>query len=424
MATGGQQTAQQKQSQSSPRFLTSEQSSRVVKKRESVISTAATMRVLNIIKHWVSKHQQDFECDKELKAAVVDMLQEMACNTMLNPAEHKVALSLLRTIAKDSAEQKNKVDLEKLLQPPEISTKENFDTLSAMDIAEQLTFLDHKIFISIRSEELLGQTWMKSEKSTKAPHVLLVSKRFNEVSRLVVSEVVTRTVLQERVACIEKWAAIADICRCMNNYNGVLQICAAFVNSSVYRMKKTWEKVPKSTKQTIEKLQDLVSSNGRFKNMRDALHRCDPPCIPYLGMYLTDLSIIEEGIPGNTDEGLVNFSKMRTIAHVIREIRLFQQTPYKIEHIPRVTNYLLDANLSLTTTKHTGLPWKSNPSSLVCPTSQSIRLTEQYHWDFHWKKPISKGLLRGIRIPFQRPIPDSFFCGCQGIPCIVEKHRR
>lgn len=24
------------------------------------------------------------------------------------------------------------------------------------------------------------------------------------------------------------------------------------------------------------------------------------------------------------------------IAHVIREIRLFQQTPYKIEHIPRV----------------------------------------------------------------------------------------
>lgn len=33
-----------------------------------------------------------------------------------------MALSLLRTIAKDSAEQKNKVDLEKLLQPPEVSS--------------------------------------------------------------------------------------------------------------------------------------------------------------------------------------------------------------------------------------------------------------------------------------------------------------
>ncbi|XP_070207227.1 ras-specific guanine nucleotide-releasing factor 2-like [Littorina saxatilis] len=70
--------------------------------------------------------------------------------------------------------------------------------------------------------------------------------------------------------------------------------------------------------------------------------RCDPPCIPYLGMYLTDLSFIEEGTPNFTEEKLVNFSKMRMISHVIREIRLFQQTSYKIEHHPRVTNYLLD----------------------------------------------------------------------------------
>ena len=30
------------------------------------------------------------------------------------------------------------------------------------------------------------------------------------------------------------------------------------------------------------------------------------------------------------------------IAHVIREIRQFQQTPYKIEPLPKVINYLLD----------------------------------------------------------------------------------
>ncbi|XP_041368344.1 ras-specific guanine nucleotide-releasing factor 2-like isoform X7 [Gigantopelta aegis] len=316
---------------------------RPFKKRESVISTAATMRVLNVLKHWVSKHQQDFESDPDLKCAVIDLLEEMVCNTNLLPAEHKAAASILRTITKDTSDL-NIVDLDRLLIPPMHPSKDTFDTLAAMDIAEQLTYLDHQIFMGIRSEELLCQAWMKPDKCHRAPHVLLVSKRFNEVSRLVVSEIVSRSNLQDRVTCIEKWAAIADICRCMHNYNGVLQICAAFVNSSVYRLKKTWEKVPKQTKQMIERLQTLVSSEGRFKNMRDALHRCDPPCIPYLGMYLTDLSFIEEGTPNFTEERLVNFSKMRMVAHVIREIKLFQQTSYKIEHHPRVTSYLLDTS--------------------------------------------------------------------------------
>lgn len=124
---------------------------------------------------------------------------------------------------------------------------------------------------------------MKPEKATKAGHILLMTRRFNDVSRLVVSEIMRCPEMSKRVAIIEKWAAVADICRCLHNLNGVLQICAAFMNSSVFRLRKTWERVSKTTKQTIDKLQTLVSADGRFRNMRDALHRCDPPCIPYLG---------------------------------------------------------------------------------------------------------------------------------------------
>lgn len=84
------------------------------------------------------------------------------------------------------------------------------------------------------------------------------------------------------------------------------------------------------TKQTIEKLQNIVSSDGRFRNLRDALHRCDPPCIPYLGMYLTDLSFIEEGTPNFTEDGLLNFSKMRMVSGA--------QVPYR-PTIGPVVNY-------------------------------------------------------------------------------------
>lgn len=43
---------------------------------------------------------------------------------------------------------------------------------------------------------------------------------------------------------------------------------------------------------------------------------CNPPCVPYLGMYLTDLAFIEEGTPNFTEEGLVNFSKMRMVTNI------------------------------------------------------------------------------------------------------------
>ncbi|XP_011305248.1 ras-specific guanine nucleotide-releasing factor 2 [Fopius arisanus] len=315
-------------------------------KRRETVSTAATMRVLNVLRHWVSKHFQDFEFNHQLKNLTIEFLDDIVGSPNLLPAEHKAASQLLRFISKEEQEHR-KISLHALLATPSIQSKECIETLSALEIAEQMTFLDHKIFVSISSEEFLGQAWMKTNKTSRAPHIILMTKRFNEVSQLIVSEIVRRSNISARVAAIEKWAAVADICRVLHNYNGVLQICAAFTNSSVYRLKKTWEKVSKTTKQTIERLQIIVSSDGRFRNLRDALHRCDPPCIPYLGLYLTDLSFIEEGRPNFTEDGLLNFSKMRMISHVIREIRRFQQTPYKIEHISKVTNYLLDVTLLL-----------------------------------------------------------------------------
>lgn len=64
---------------------------------------------------------------------------------------------------------------------------------------------------------------------------------------------------------------VADICRYLKNFNGVLQIMAAFVNSSVYRLKQTWDRISKQNKQVINKLQNLVHSDGKFKNLRDTL---------------------------------------------------------------------------------------------------------------------------------------------------------
>ncbi|XP_069034208.1 ras-specific guanine nucleotide-releasing factor 2 isoform X2 [Embiotoca jacksoni] len=312
--------------------------------KEFIIRRAATNRVLNVLRHWVSKHSQDFEMNGELKMSVICLLEEVLRDPDLLPQERKATANILSALSQDEQEDAQ-LRIEDILQMADCPKAECFESLSAMELAEQITLLDHIVFRSIPYEEFLGQGWMKVDKTERTPYIMKTSQHFNDMSNLVASQIMTHTDVGSRASSIEKWVAVADICRCLNNYNGVLEITSALNRSAIYRLKKTWAKVSKQTKALMDKLQKTVSSEGRFKNLRETLKNCNPPCVPYLGMYLTDLAFIEEGTPNFTEEGLVNFSKMRMISHIIREIRQFQQTPYRIEHQAKVTQYLLDKTL-------------------------------------------------------------------------------
>uniref|UniRef100_A0A672SH29 Ras protein specific guanine nucleotide releasing factor 2 n=1 Tax=Sinocyclocheilus grahami TaxID=75366 RepID=A0A672SH29_SINGR len=305
--------------------------------KEFLIRRAATNRVLNVLRHWVSKHSQDFEMNAELTTAVIALLEEVLRDSDLLPQERKAAANILRwrTCYLYGPILTNHTSME----------IECFESLSAMELAEQITLLDHIVFWNIPYEEFLGQGWMKTDKNERTPYIMKTSQHFNNMSNLVASQIMAPADVSSRATSIEKWLAVADICRCLNNYNGVLEITSALNRSAIYRLKKTWAKVCKQTKALMDRLQKIVSSEGRFKNLRETLKNCNPPCVPYLGMYLTDLAFIEEGTPNFTEEGLVNFSKMRMISHIIREIRQFQQAPYRIDLQPKVTQFLLDKTL-------------------------------------------------------------------------------
>uniref|UniRef100_A0A8D3CNZ3 Ras protein specific guanine nucleotide releasing factor 1 n=1 Tax=Scophthalmus maximus TaxID=52904 RepID=A0A8D3CNZ3_SCOMX len=309
--------------------------------KEFVIRRAATNRVLNVLRHWVSKHSPDFENNNELKTKAIVFLDEVMHDPELLTQERKAAANIIRTLTQEDHGD-SQISLEDVTQLVGGGKAEPFESHPAMEIAEQLTLLDHLVFKVIPYEEFFGQGWMKNDKNEKTPFIMRTTKHFNDISNLIATEILRCEDVVSRVTVIEKWVAVADICRCLHNYNAVLEITSSLNRSSVFRLKKTWLKVSKQTKALIDKLQKLVSSEGRFKNLREALKNCDPPCVPYLGMYLTDLAFIEEGTPNYTEDNLVNFSKMRMISHIIREIRQFQQTAYKIDLQPKVAQYLLD----------------------------------------------------------------------------------
>lgn len=109
------------------------------------------MRVLNVLRHWVSKHFQDFEQDAALRQQATAFLDDITCSPNLLPSEHRAASQLLRLLCREDLEVGRK-HLEAILTPPVNPSKESIETLSALEIAEQMTYLDHQIFLAIRSE--------------------------------------------------------------------------------------------------------------------------------------------------------------------------------------------------------------------------------------------------------------------------------
>lgn len=74
-----------------------------------------------------------------------------------------------------------------------------------------------------------------------------------------------------------------------------MEILAGLQTSAIHRLKKTWEKLETKFNELYNQLLNEISSRDNYKNYRDGLHSISPPCVPYLGVYLTDLTFIEDG---------------------------------------------------------------------------------------------------------------------------------
>jgi len=99
--------------------------------------------------------------------------------------------------------------------------------------------------------------------------------------------------------------------------------------------------LPPKYLELFQALQTLCSSEQNYKAFRAHLRSVELPCIPYLGMYLTDLTFIEDGNP-NMHGKLVNFFKRQLVSEVISNIQQYQQTPYNLEPVKFLQFWLMN----------------------------------------------------------------------------------
>lgn len=125
-----------------------------------------------------------------------------------------------------------------------------------------------------------------------------------------------------------------------------MALVAGFNKSPVSRLKHTIDALRWRTAKRLKDFESLLSAESSYKAYRQQLHSVDPPCIPYLGVQLLDLTYIEDGNPDTVDGGLVNFAKLRLVHGLIQEVQQYQSLPYNLLAVDEIVE-LLDEALAL-----------------------------------------------------------------------------
>jgi len=301
------------------------------------------LRVLKLIHYWVeSNFETDFKFDQNLVKVLMDFLENTA-----SISSFTLSLKTLLTNKLNGTAVRKTIQT-KIIDPPDPIMPLAFETLTVssltflqidpLEIARQLSMIEQKIYRSINPSELLNMAWQKKDKEIISPNIVALTKIFNKISNWVYAEILMQEDSVMRVNTLKNFILIADHARKLNNFNSMMEIIAGIGNSSIHRLKRTWIDMDEPSLKLLENMKLIMANN--YKKFRESITQVNPPCLPYIGIYLTDLTFIEEGNRNKIGD-LINCSKLRLIAQVVNTIQLFQQESYHFREIPLIRDWIL-----------------------------------------------------------------------------------
>uniref|UniRef100_A0A3Q2YW77 Ral guanine nucleotide dissociation stimulator-like 1 n=1 Tax=Hippocampus comes TaxID=109280 RepID=A0A3Q2YW77_HIPCM len=242
----------------------------------------------------------------------------------------------------------------------DMEVQEDFLSFDSELVAEQLTYMDALLFKKVVPYHCLGSIWSQRDKKHNkhsAPTVRATITQFNAVAACVVSTVLRHRQIRPHVRArvIQRWIDIAQECRIRKNFSSLRAIVSALQSNPLYRLKRAWNCVHKDSMQTFEELSDIFSDHNNYLTSRELLMRegtskfaslesgakehqkrthkrlqlqkemgAMQGTIPYLGTFLTDLTMLDTALPDLVEGGLINFEKRRREFEVMAQIKLLQ----------------------------------------------------------------------------------------------------
>ena len=202
--------------------------------------------------------------------------------------------------------------------------------------------------------QCLGSVWSRRDKSRDrdAATVVATIEQFNAVSYRVISTVLIDCDAKNsaRGRVISAWIDIAQELRMLKNFSSLKAIVSGLQSNPVFRLRKAWQSVPKDKLEVFEELARIFSEDNNAVAQRELLVRegtarfadtvgendhhlqkmlqkhqensraISYGTIPYLGTFLTDLTMIDTAVPDIVSEGLINFDKRRKEFEVLAQV--------------------------------------------------------------------------------------------------------
>ena len=337
------------------------------------IAGPVRLRVYNIFKGWLESHWRH-DCDNSALPVVLDFAKQKltpvlptAGRRLIEVAE-KVAATygplvprLVSSIGKTNTSIAQYVSPHAPVPAPVITKTQlaglrtwkmggpnvhilDFDPL---ELARQITIKESSIFCSILPEELLASEWMKNSGSL-AVNVRAMSTLSTDLANLVADSILQLEEPKRRAIVIKQWIKIANKCLELKNYDSLMAIICSLNSCTIVRLRKTWENLSQKTKATLEDLKRIVDVSRNHMVLRQRLQNHVPPCLPFVGTYLTDLTFVDHGNPGarqlTTDRGsmeVINYDKHMKTARIISELQRFQ-IPYRLREVPELQTWIQD----------------------------------------------------------------------------------
>ncbi|KAH9592835.1 RasGEF, variant 3 [Schistosoma haematobium] len=105
-----------------------------------------------------------------------------------------------------------------------------------------------------------------------------------------------------------------------------MSIISALQVECIYRLRHTWTGLGNKDRAAYRRLEELFSQNDNCRRQREHMNSISLPGIPYLGLYLSDLTYTNVAQPRiNGKPTAVWFTKINSI---IDKIAYFQQSEY------------------------------------------------------------------------------------------------